>query len=139
MVGIDERVKTTRNVTTKINAFLNGPEPDYISALLIAELYLNIRLRTLLTNWISPTENRNWKKISNQVINHIPFPTLLRLCKDNDLLPSEDDVEKIRKIHIKRNDIAHYPRLWNGVKDKSEQKEFREFCKFTQDFLERTN
>ena len=134
-----ERKETTISVTKRINDFLNRREPDYISALLLADLHANIRLRTLLNDWISPTECRNWEKISAQVIDYIPFPALLRLCKDNNLLKSEEDMEQLRKLRKRREEIAHQPRLWRGVTEATEQKDFRDFCMFTIDFLERTN
>ena len=124
-----ERKETTISVTNRINDFLNRREPDYISALLLADLHANIRLRTLLNDWISPTDCRNWEKISAQVIDYIPFPAL----------KSEKDVEQLRKLRKRREEIAHQPRLWRGVTDATEQKDFRYFCMFTIDFLERTN
>ena len=59
-----EREETTDYAKKKVNKFLKNKE--YISALLLTSIYMNIRLKTLLTNRLSPAKEK-WKETSNSV------------------------------------------------------------------------
>jgi hypothetical protein len=134
-----ERVETTRYATEKINSFLGKKEHHL--ALLIAYIYANIRLRSLLTDWIKPEINEpkanKWKKTS-EIFKSLTFSGLLKNCKKLGLL-DKDIFKTLNKLREKRNDVAHESRTWKNGVDIAEEKNIRSICESIIAFLERTN
>jgi len=127
-----EREETTEYASKKINSYLEND--DYTSALLLASIYASIRLRTLLTNWISPPKDK-WKQTSE--ILKLNFSRLITLCTQHKLLHDNEN-KKLDALRKKRNEIAHESALWKELSDKEEKKKIKQLCMFTKNFLERT-
>lgn len=131
-----EREKTTEYASERIKSFLEKSEADYISALLLSSVYVNLRLRTLLTDWVKPPRN-NWKRVSSEVINCLDFHELIVLCSRYKLLINGER-KKLEKLRKKRNHVAHESTLWKKLKER-DKKQISSLCNFAIQFLERTN
>lgn len=128
-----EREKTTRYAVKQINRYLKPPKPDHKSALLLSAIYATIRLRTLLTDWVSPP-NDKWKETGK--LFNLKFAGLINRCKQHGLLIGKER-ETLDGLRKKRNQLAHETKLWKGVSPK-EKKKIELLCKSTVKFLERT-
>jgi hypothetical protein len=132
------RQETTDYCDEKIRSFLAEPDPDYTSAILLAFIYVNTRLRTILTNYLSPTEER-WEDLHNS-LNYYSVKGLLTVCNKFGLLASFDPkmIRKLRDLDEKRNDVAHESRLWRGIANEEEANKIKELCNAAQEFLRNT-
>ena len=128
-----ERKETTEYAKETINSFLE--EKEYPSALLLSCIYADIRLRSLLADWINPPKNK-WKKTS-EIFNGINFRGLVVKCDQLGLLDN-DEKEKLDELRKKRNDVAHESRLWKKGLQPTEKKKIERLCKSAIKFLERT-
>lgn len=126
-----EREKTARFAKEKINDFLDNG--GYTSALMLASIYVNLRLRSLLTEYISPTENK-WRTVSNKL--DIGFNRLLSLCKELNLLYGFN-VEPLKRLYNRRCKIAHESELWKKILPKDKE-EIKSLCESAIEFLENT-
>jgi len=128
-----EREGTTKYAVKKINSYLTAPKPDYKSALLLSAIYAEIRLRTLLTDWVSPPKDR--RKETGKLFN-LKFNGLINRCKHHKLLDGKErkTLDELRK---KRNQLAHETALWKKLPTK-EKKNIALLCKSTIQFLKRT-
>lgn len=128
-----EREATTNYACETINSFLKNNE--YRSALLFSSIYLEIRLRTLLTDRMSPLKVK-WKETSKKfekydLYNLIEFCGLLELISENE----RKDLDELRD---KRNNVAHESRLWRNKPQKNEKNKIERLCNSAIQFLERT-
>ena len=128
-----ERKKTTEYASKKIKAYLN--DDDYMSALLLSSIYANMRLRSLLTDWVSPPKNK-WKRTSSEVLN-LNFKRLIDLCNRLKLLHDKEE-KNLHALREKRNEVAHESRLWKPLSE-PEKKKIERLSDFTIQFLERTS
>lgn len=128
-----ERKETTEYARKTINSFLENKE--YPSALLLSHIYADIRLRSLLTDWVDPPENK-WKKTS-EILGRIDFRGLVIKCDQLGRLDS-DERESLEALNDKRNDVAHESRLWKNGVQPDEKKKIERLCKSAIKFLERT-
>ena len=127
------REKTTRDAQIAINYYLKNDEHNV--AVLVSAIYADIRLRTLLTDFISPSKSK-WKQAS-EILDELDLGRLLRLCKKNKCLIGKES-KNLNELREMRNKVAHESLVWKTPKiDEKEKKE--ELCKFTIDFLKRTN
>jgi len=138
MGTVSKRRKTTKYACRKIKGHLESEEPDYTSALLLSSIYADMRLRSLLTDWVSPSTQDKWEKTSSEILNKISFRGLIILCKKFNLLPDKKDDKNLDDLREKRNKVAHESRLWKKLKG-PEKKEIERLCNFTIEFLERTS
>ena len=130
---ITEREETTIYTREKIKKYLG--DRDYTSALLLSSIYVEIRLRTLLTDWLSPPKEK-WEKVSKDILTKLRFWQLANLCADLGLL-SGDEKRKLDKLRKKRNSIAHESKLWKQISNE-EKRQIEQLCEFAIQFLERT-
>ena len=128
-----ERKETTEYARKTINSFLK--EKEYPSALLLSHIYTDIRLRSLLTDWVNPPKKR-WKRTS-EILGRIDFRGLVIKCDGLGLLVG-DERKDLDALNDKRNDVAHESRLWKGGLQPAEKKKIERLCKSTMKFLERT-
>jgi len=126
-----EREKTAKFAKKKINEFLD--DDKHVSAILLSCIYVNLRLRTLLTEHLSPEENK-WKAISTKL--DIGFNRLLSLCDEFGLLHGVQK-KPLQRLYEERCKVAHDSELWKKIKEK-EKKELRDICNSAIRFLERT-
>ncbi len=129
---LSEREQTTSYATKTIKAYL--AKGDHISALLLTSIYLNIRLKSLLTEKLSPPENK-WKTTS--ALLHIDFKRLVDLCNLLGLLKGYSS-EKLKTLWDMRNKVAHESELWRDLSEK-EQDEIVNLCESAIEFLKKTN
>jgi hypothetical protein len=129
-----ERQRTTEFAAKKIKRFLDTEE--YISALLLASIYANIRLRTLLTSRLDPPKEK-WEYASNAFDSLLGFNKLLNLCDELGLLHGQSP-KKLKDLWEKRCKIAHESELWKELSDK-DKKEITQLCECTIKFLNETN
>jgi hypothetical protein len=136
--NLSAREETTEYAKEKINQFIGNK--DYHLALLIAHIYIGIRLKTLLINWVNKNRNNqteeNWKKIA-LVFKDISFDASLRNCKNFKLL-NDGEFEKLRELQGRRNDVAHDSRLWRITPSLEEVNDIKNICESVIKFLERT-
>ena len=136
MGTLPERIKTTEYARKKIKNFLKSGEDDYTSALLLSSIYAELRLRTLLTAWMSPPQQKR-EKTSSMILNKLSFNQLIVLCNKLGLLQSEER-KNLDALREKRNKVAHETRLWKKIPE-SEKNKIEHLSNFTIQFLERTN
>jgi hypothetical protein len=137
MGTIPERKKTTKYACERIKTYLEGKEPDYTSALLLSSIYADMRLRTLLTDWMSPTPDK-WEKTSSLVLNKISFWGLIVLCDKLGLLQDKKERKNLDELREERNNVAHDSTLWKKLEE-PKKKKIERLCNFTMKFLKRTN
>jgi len=125
-----EREKTTEYASRIINSYLKNKE--YTSALLLSSIYANIRLRSLITDWLSPPRNK-WKKASE--ILTLGFRRLVDLCDKLKLL-HDNEKKTLYELWDKRCNVAHESKLWKKLSEK-EKKKIDHLCKSTIQFLEK--
>jgi len=128
-----ERKETTEYARETINYFLEKKE--YPSALLLSHIYADIRLRSLLTDWINPAKKK-WKRTS-EILGRIDFRGLIIKCNDLELLDGNERKD-LDDLNDKRNKVAHESRLWKGELQPAEKKKIERLCKSARKFLERT-
>lgn len=127
-----EREKTTDYASKTINSYLN--EKDYTSALLLSTIYAGIRLRSLITDWVSPP-NTKWKKTS-EILDRTPFWRLVNLCDQLKLL-EDHEKKSLDELWKKRCKVAHESKLWKKLSPQEAAK-VDQLCKSAIQFLERT-
>lgn len=130
------REKTTEYATKIINSYRHKPKPEYTVALLLSYIYVDIRLRTLLTNLVSPTKNK-WEITSAEILGKLNLMNLINLCYDHKLI-NKNQKKNLHALRVKRNKVAHESELWKRLSE-DDQKEIENLCKFTIQFLEKTS
>jgi hypothetical protein len=130
---LTEREETTQYAIKIIDSCFKRNE--YTSALLLSFIYASIRLSTILTNYLSPNDDK-WKE-THKILNKINFSVLIKQCKDKNIL-SKDDYNKLDKLRILRNNIAHESILWKELSE-DEIKNIKEKCESVKNFLQITN
>jgi len=130
-----EREETTDYAKRKIDSFLENHE--YLSALLLASIYVNIRLRSLLTNRLSPPKNE-WKKTAQVLDSLYGFKKMVSLCDKLGLIPNKPKI--LKNLWDKRSSVAHESTLWKEEElSDEEKKEITHLCKSAIKFLQQTN
>lgn len=124
-----ERQETTDYAVKRIDENLT-PE-RYNVALLLAFIYVSIRLRSLLTDHITPSKPM-WKE-THRVLGSLGFRSLLKHCKEFRLITKEEG-DKLSKLADKRNYIAHESVLWRSLTD-ADIANIKEHCEFAKTFL----
>ena len=132
MGGRPEREKTTEYASKTINSYLK--KDKHAVALLLSSIYADIRLRTLLADWISPPPSK-WKKTS-EILDKFDLWKLVDLCNKHKLLFGNEK-KNLHALRKKRNQIAHESKLCKKLPG-NEKRKIEELCKFTIEFLERT-
>jgi len=127
-----EKTKTTDYVIKTIRANLNAQ--GYTSAILLSFIYVNIRLRTLLTDYLSPAREK-WKE-THAILSSLQFPRLLKYCKTYKLI-DEGEREKLAKLADKRNYLAHESVLWRKL-TQEDVNNIEQHCQFAITFLKDT-
>ena len=130
-----EREETTDYAKKKINLFLKDSE--HISALFLASIYVNIRLKTLLTNRLSPAQEK-WTNTSNVIDSLYGFKKMVSLCDKLELIPITP--KTLKNLWDKRSEVAHESKLWKEDQLPDEEiKEITELCNSAIDFLQKTS
>ena len=132
MGKLSQREETTKYASKTINSYLKNDK--HTVALPLSSIYADIRLRTLLTDWISPPK-RKWKKTS-KILDRFDLWKLIGLCNEHKLL-RDNEKKNLHALREKRNKVAHESDLWKKLSD-DEKKEIENLCRFTIQFLERT-
>ncbi len=132
---LSEREEATNYAKKQIDNFLS--RRDYTSALLLACIYVDIRLTTLLTNRLSQAK-RNWEEIAT-IVRKLSFSQKIQLCKAKGLLSGNKQTSKdLHKLREKRNKSAHESQLWRNPSS-NDIREIKRICNFAKTFLEATN
>jgi hypothetical protein len=132
-----DRKRTTKVATEKISELLE--RNDYTSALLLASIYVHMRLRTLITLRLNPPQE-NWRDISNSFnssLSPLGYNSLLNVCGKLHLVTVEDK-NNLKRIWALRNSIAHETGLWKAL-SKKKKTEINRLCKHAAEFLRSTN
>jgi hypothetical protein len=132
---LGDRDNTTRYASAQIDNLLSRGE--HTSALLLAFIYVDIRLTSLLTDRLSPSEEK-WEELAD-LIGNLNFRRKVELCTKKglfDRLPMEPSQlgTKFKKLGEKRNDAAHETRLWKTI-GQHDAIAIRERCQFAKEFL----
>ena len=135
---LGDRDNTTRYASAQIDNLLS--RGDYTSALLLAFIYVDIRLTSLLTDRFSPSEEK-WEEL-NDLIGNLNFRRRVELCTKKglfDRLPLEPKRlrTKFKKLREQRNDAAHETRLWKTI-DRQDAIAIGKRCQFAKEFLAMT-
>lgn len=85
-----EREETTEYASKTIRFCLK--DNKHTVALLLASIYAGIRLRTLLTNLVSPPTKEKWKQTSEN-LDKFNLHNLTNFCKENELLRGKEKKE----------------------------------------------
>jgi len=133
-----DRLSTARSASTRLENLLSRKE--YSAALLLAFIYVDMRLTTLLTDVLCSSED-NWEEIAD-IVEYLGFRRKVERCKKRGLLSALRFSEKkldseLEKLREKRNDAAHETRIWKGL-DAHEIQAVKRRCQFAQEFLEMT-
>lgn len=129
-----EREKTTEYASTKVKSYLASGE--YISALLLASIYVNIRLRSILTYRLDPPKEK-WKYTSNALDSLLGFSKLVNLCEELKLV-HDFDLRKLKKLWERRCKVAHESDLWREL-PKLDKNDITQLCESAIEFLQKTN
>lgn len=130
------REKTTEYASKVINSYLHKSKPEYTVALLLSSIYADIRLRTLLTDLISPTTKNRWEITSSEVLGKPNLMNLINSCYKHQLI-DRNQKKNLHALRGKRNKVAHESELWKRLSE-DDKRETENLCKFTIQFLEKT-
>jgi hypothetical protein len=129
-----EREKTTTTAKELSTNLLS--EKQYTSALLVSTIYVDMRLRSLITDRLSPPKGK-WQEISN-TLNNLSFNSLLTLCEKLGLSTRYNfDINPLKKLWNERCKIAHESTLWRELSEKDIER-IRSLCNSANDFMEKT-
>lgn len=76
----------------------------YTSAILLASIYVDIRLTSLLTDRLSPSKAK-WEEIAS-VVRNLNLSQKIRLCKSKGILENRTFARELHKLREKRNKLA---------------------------------
>jgi len=130
-MDLSEREETTKYARERIDTYLKND--DFISALLLASIYLNIRLKSLLADRLSPPKAQ-WRKTSRML--DIGFNRLVNLCNQLGLLKHHNP-KNLKKLWDKRCKVAHESKLWRGLSQRNKE-DIDRLCRSAIEFLEKT-
>jgi hypothetical protein len=128
-----ERENTTRYATDKINHLLDNN--DFTSAVLLTSIYVNMRLKTLITVRLNPPQ-QHWQDTSNAFNSLLGYKNLLSVCNMLGLMKG-CNFKQLKDLWEKRCVVAHETELWKNISPQ-EQQEIRELCNSAIDFLKKT-
>jgi len=115
-----EREETTDYASKRIKSLLGDDE--HISALLLASIYVNIRLKSLLTNRLTPPKSR-WKETWQTLDSLYGFKKMVSLCDKLGLLPNRPEMpRKIKKLWDKRVRLSTNQNCGRDLKKETKQK-----------------
>ena len=131
-----ERKETTRYAKEKINLFLDSGEHSL--AVLVSEIYLNIRLKSVLVDWIYRNKESNYDvwKTTTTLFDRVGFSVLVGDCKKLGILTNNEET-KFNRLSHHRNVAAHQSKMWRNGLPQPEANEIEELCRFVIEFLER--
>lgn len=129
-----ERQQTTEYAIAKIREFLD--RNDFTSAVLLSSIYVEMRLRTLVTLRLQPPE-KNWYATSDAFTNLLGYNKLLNLCSKVGILP-DCNQRKLKELSDERNHVAHDTELWKEIIDKERQESIIDLCNNAIEFLKNT-
>lgn len=109
---------------------------DYISALFLSAIYVDMRLKTLLTARLSPRKNK-WKDVHAQLGDLLGVNRRLSVCANLGLV-SPAMVRNLKKLWAMRSEVAHESRVWQKLTNEDVRK-IKRLCKAAMTFLEQTN
>lgn len=130
---LTERQETTDYAVEKILLNLEGEE--YFPALLLSFIYASIRLRSLVADYLRPT-NKTWKR-THEFLSIPAFSQLPRYANENKVVTKRQyrGLDKLRKI---RNKIAHESTPWRHPKPDDTNRMIAS-CHFAISFLKDTS
>jgi hypothetical protein len=128
-----ERERTTDYAIKAIDYFLK--QEEYTSAILISSIYMDIRLRTLLTERLSPPKGK-WKDVHKQ-LDELNFPTLRNLCRDLNLI-NPQTATSLSELNACRNKVAHKTTFWKVNFTTEQINQIHRFCASAKTFLSDT-
>ena len=130
---LSEREETTKYANNIVSSYLKKKE--YTSALLLASIYVNIRLKSLLTDRLSPSKSK-WRSVSKKL--NFSFNNLLDRCNRLGISKKYDFNPKyLKKLWKMRCSIAQESKLWKKLSEKDEEN-IEELCLSAKAFLEKT-
>ncbi len=132
-MDLNELEVTTKDAIKRIKDDLR--KGDYISALLLSAIYMDIRSRTLLTNRLQPDEAK-WKKIHSELDDIRGPKTRLSICENLNLV-SHQVAKDLKDLWDTRGDVAHTSRIWRNPTEEDITKIDR-LCKVALQFFEDT-
>jgi len=132
-MNLTEREETTKYVVTTIDTFLKREE--YTPAILLASIYVSIRLRSKLIDYSSPSKDK-WKE-NHAKLDRLTFNGLLTRCKKVRIITKED-YDKLNDLREQRNNVAHESKLWREPSS-NDIEDIKQNCEFVKNFLQRTN
>ena len=141
MGDTSKRRETTEFAVKKIQDFID--RKDFTSVVLISSIYVEMRLRTLITLRLNPPE-KNWESTSRSFINLLGYKKLLSVCSEVGLLDNcmnNCDKQKLLKnlkdLYAERCKIAHETKIWRGI-DEEDKKQISSLCDNAIQFLKNT-
>ena len=117
-MGLTEREETTDYAVKKVSKFLK--EDDLISAVLLSHIYANIRLRSVITDYLRGTDSgKSWKRIQDFL--KVPsFSLLQKYAREHDLL-TKDQLGVLENLNSRRNHIVHESAIWKKLTPEDEE------------------
>jgi len=137
MGDITERRETTAFAVAKISGLIDAK--DYTSAILLSSIYVEMRLRTLITLRLNPPQF-NWECTSKAFSSLLGYSKLLNVCDKVGLLKQRMkrcSKKQLKALWEKRCNIAHESNLWRGITE-GDEKEIVNLCNYAIMFLEDT-
>jgi hypothetical protein len=129
-----EREQATKYAVDQIQEYLIK-DYDYTSALLLAAIYVHMRLKSLLTDRLSP-DKKQWKEVHVRLGDLLGFRRTVSICKSLGLV-SEEMSKNLKELYDMRSEVAHESRIWRELKNLDVEK-VKRLCKCAIEFLEET-
>ena len=121
-------MRTTDYAIKRIQSHLD--EKEYATALLLASIYVHMRLRSLLADRLEE-KGDDWGAIHKSL--RIDFVPAVRTCETLGLLRGQNP-KNLTKLWDKRGSVAHESRLWRNPSEKDKE-ETKRLCMSAIDFL----
>jgi RNA processing factor Prp31 len=128
------RQETTDIATNKIIQMLNDKK-DYTSALLLASIYVDMRIRTIIALQLDLSGQR-FEEISNILDSQVGFRNLIGIIENMGKIKKQE-ADKLRELYTERCKVAHETTLWKDVSE-AKQEEIKKLCNVAIDFLKKT-
>lgn len=128
------RQETTDIATNKINQMLNDKK-DYTSALLIASIYVDMRIRTIIALQLD-SSGQKFEQISHILDSQVGFRNLIGIIENMGKIKKQE-ADKLRELYTERCKVAHETTLWKDVSEEK-QEEIKKLCNVAIDFLNKT-
>lgn len=129
------RQNTTKYAVERIEREL-GENFDWITALFVSAIYVDIRLRSLLTDRLAP-DKAKWEEVHRRLGDLWGINRRITLCNNLGLI-TDDVARNLKSLWDVRSETAHESRIWVELKEKDKER-IGHLCEEATKFLRDTS